>query len=1118
MKGHAPNKRKNASQEFQASKCTIALKLAIPRIKLMKNKREGQVKQLKRELAQLLESGQDQKARIRVEHVVREEKTVAAYNLLEIYCELIVARMTIIESQKHCPIDLKEAISSVIFAFARCEEIPELKDISKHFTAKYGKEFTTAALELHPNCGVGRMLVEKLSAKAPDGPTKLKILTAIAEEHNIKWDPESFGAKESKIYEDLLNGPNTFTEAIKVPADPPNIQASPSHYEQRPPSVQVPKYDMGPHNVQDPKHIEKNDAPTSFYEHSSRSSPHSKSFDYSNTSANNSMSSGTYPPNSKPHGTENQGMEFRNSYSGNESAFSSPRKHWSMEFKDATAAAQAAAESAERASVAARAAAELSSRGNISQQYSTESHMSSPHGMRNEEPRKYTGSASQNEHLARHPVNISLHGRNSRNYEQTDSNEQHTRAEESEYVYGNIVRSSVKPTHSSFKSTAASFNEKPSVNNQNADAYSQRNSSEGRRMEHFAEVSMKRNSGENGMQFVNELHDIKNPQNVDHHEVRVGEQSSYSSLSQSNTFTDDHDVASNSNWQKSENDERNSGKSRMQFVNELHDTKNSDFANYHEVRVRKQSSYSSSHSLSSTFTDNHDVVSNLNLQKSGNNSGEDFFLLNDKGSLQRSTKETTDSYDNALAVFDDYEADNDEDNFDLEEEHKVHEYSMNFSSPGQRSPTHPFTSTNSWSIEQDVESPVKPISQSHIFSEQQSTPVFYESSTSSVVPSHGDDLPATFDNYGPSSESEEEVDKSKFVRITNPSIGSHKKNMDSHQAENSIFTPQLAEGMEDTEHSNGSNLEESKELNFGNLTGGFRNKGYKHPPYSKIPRGNALSSGEAANDTSNRIKQSSSPPAVEASVSSGSDNQEPHSRKGSDEENRKLSTRASVTHVDSSDNDSEEERPKQTFSSTQDQYNKTPSFEENKRSSLRAPVPYFGSGNSDSDEDLPKTSLKAHSNTGFSRRTKVSPSNSRRSSYLKTAVSSEPTVVSDHGGEKNSSSRSSNADELSKTQPHKKNLDHWENFQHSRLASQATSRLVSETKRSSFDGTLKSSEKEQSYTSVPEIISSGSVKSLKSQTSIGEGSSKENASHVHPKLPDYDILTAHLNSLRPNHQ
>lgn len=47
-------------------------------------------------------------------------------------------------------------------------------------------------------------LVEKLSAKAPDGPTKIKILTAIAEEHNIKWEPKSFGDNDTKASQDLL--------------------------------------------------------------------------------------------------------------------------------------------------------------------------------------------------------------------------------------------------------------------------------------------------------------------------------------------------------------------------------------------------------------------------------------------------------------------------------------------------------------------------------------------------------------------------------------------------------------------------------------------------------------------------------------------------------------------------------------------------------------------------------------------------------------------------------------------------------------------------------------------------------------------------------------------------
>uniref|UniRef100_A0A803MK98 IST1-like protein n=1 Tax=Chenopodium quinoa TaxID=63459 RepID=A0A803MK98_CHEQI len=177
---------------FKPAKCKTALNLAKSRIKLMKNRKDIQLKQLRREVAQLLDSGQDQTARIRVEHVIREEKMIAAYEMIEIYCELVVARLPIIESQKNCPLDLKEAIASLIFAAPRCGDIVELQDVRKHFTAKYGKEFATAAAEVRPACGVSRTLVEKLSVNAPDGQTKLKLLTAIAEEHNIKWEPNWF--------------------------------------------------------------------------------------------------------------------------------------------------------------------------------------------------------------------------------------------------------------------------------------------------------------------------------------------------------------------------------------------------------------------------------------------------------------------------------------------------------------------------------------------------------------------------------------------------------------------------------------------------------------------------------------------------------------------------------------------------------------------------------------------------------------------------------------------------------------------------------------------------------------------------------------------------------------
>ncbi|XP_075509715.1 uncharacterized protein LOC142546093 [Primulina tabacum] len=350
------------SRSFNPAKCKTSMRLAGSRLKLLRNKKEIQVKQMKREIAQLLESGQDRTARIRVEHVIREEKMMAAYDLLEIYCELIVSRLPIIESQKNIPIDLKEAIASVVFASPRCGDVPELLDIRKHFNAKYGKDFTTTAIELRPECGVGRMLVEKLSAVAPDGQAKIKILSAIAEEHNVNWDPKSFDEKDPVPPTDLLSGPSTYGKASALYAEAPSagdpdIQTPPPSSDNKIHSTtfnvsqQDPKTSVGTENI---------------------------------SSAQNYGISLTSQPETRPPGDKKTQWFQDENY-----ASSLDRQRWNMEFKDATAAAQAAAESAKRASVAARAAAELSNRDRIMRQNSSsEGHVSRNEGRENYETSK----------------------------------------------------------------------------------------------------------------------------------------------------------------------------------------------------------------------------------------------------------------------------------------------------------------------------------------------------------------------------------------------------------------------------------------------------------------------------------------------------------------------------------------------------------------------------------------------------------------------------------------------------------------------------------------------------------------------------------------------------------
>ncbi|CAH8286486.1 unnamed protein product [Eruca vesicaria subsp. sativa] len=202
---------------FNSSKCKTAAKMAVARIKLLRHKRQAVVKQMRRDIALLLQSGQDATARIRVEHVIREQNILAANEIIELFCELIVSRLTIITKQRECPVDLKEGIASLIFAAPRCSEIPELGDLKDIFEKKYGRDFVSAATELRPTCGVNRMLIVNLSVTRPYGEFKLKVMKEIAKEFQVDWDTKETEQELLKPQEETIDGPRAFVSASSLP-------------------------------------------------------------------------------------------------------------------------------------------------------------------------------------------------------------------------------------------------------------------------------------------------------------------------------------------------------------------------------------------------------------------------------------------------------------------------------------------------------------------------------------------------------------------------------------------------------------------------------------------------------------------------------------------------------------------------------------------------------------------------------------------------------------------------------------------------------------------------------------------------------------------------------------
>ncbi|CRK42019.1 hypothetical protein BN1723_018959, partial [Verticillium longisporum] len=107
------------------TKLKVQLKLAIARLRMVQQRDEALGKTQRRAMAQLLEVGKVESARIRVENIIRSDITNELHELLELYCELLIARAGLLEGST-CDPGLEEAIKSIMYAAPKTE-IKELQ-------------------------------------------------------------------------------------------------------------------------------------------------------------------------------------------------------------------------------------------------------------------------------------------------------------------------------------------------------------------------------------------------------------------------------------------------------------------------------------------------------------------------------------------------------------------------------------------------------------------------------------------------------------------------------------------------------------------------------------------------------------------------------------------------------------------------------------------------------------------------------------------------------------------------------------------------------------------------------------------------------------------------------
>ncbi|TDZ47728.1 IST1-like protein [Colletotrichum trifolii] len=181
-----------------ATKLKVQLKLCIARLRYVQQRDETQSKVQRRAMAQLLEVGKYESARIRVENIIRSDITTELHEILELYCELLIARGGLLEGST-CDPGLEEAVKTIVYAAPKTE-IKELQVVRTLLGEKYGKEFVLSAME-NSDGKVSDKVVKKLSVTPPREELVQGYLEEIAKAYNVDW-PKRPRAEESP---DLLD-------------------------------------------------------------------------------------------------------------------------------------------------------------------------------------------------------------------------------------------------------------------------------------------------------------------------------------------------------------------------------------------------------------------------------------------------------------------------------------------------------------------------------------------------------------------------------------------------------------------------------------------------------------------------------------------------------------------------------------------------------------------------------------------------------------------------------------------------------------------------------------------------------------------------------------------------
>lgn len=167
--------------------------MSIQRLRYAQEKQLALAKQSRREVAKLLNEGKEQKAHYRVESLINDDIHVELLEILELYCELLHARVSILNTihdeieliEKHTEDGINEALRTIVYASIYAPEIKELLQIKDILGNRFGIDFLKAIVD--DKVGVPEKVLKKCSPVLPKKELVELYLQEIAKTYEVSY-------------------------------------------------------------------------------------------------------------------------------------------------------------------------------------------------------------------------------------------------------------------------------------------------------------------------------------------------------------------------------------------------------------------------------------------------------------------------------------------------------------------------------------------------------------------------------------------------------------------------------------------------------------------------------------------------------------------------------------------------------------------------------------------------------------------------------------------------------------------------------------------------------------------------------------------------------------------